>query len=121
MFSELWKRFIAWLNYLPPLPPERIKEIMEECGIDYEEACMSKDNPNERRHFNEEYGMTYNCTCPDCKKPTFASERRGSTLFVGKCYYHDTEDKIVGVIGGLKGEVYCEKCATERGILSDEI
>jgi hypothetical protein len=68
-------------------------------------------SPNEKRYFDEKWGSTFNGRCPLCDTPVWHSERL-QTMYHGKEYYHNREDKIVGKVYLVEGKsaVYCDLC-----------
>ena len=78
-----------------------------------------KRNPNSNKYFEPEYGMTFNCKCPDCGTGTFQPENI-HTMSEGHSYctnqiHKDESKNIVGVVRGflddsIKKGIYCYKC-----------
>lgn len=68
--------------------------------------------PNQRKYFDESKGCTLNAECKDCKAPIWAQEGI-QTLYEGKMYLHNTQEKVIMSVNTLDGLV-CLTCWESR-------
>jgi len=70
---------------------------------------MWKPKPNETKYYDEKYGSFMNEECSICKVPTW-SPILIQTLYIGKKFFHNRTNKVLGVIASFDGDLYCNQC-----------